>query len=167
MTEELAIALARQCAIQRERCREASASLFVWLRTLRSLRVAFVVLPIIFGALASWDLLTADNRYRTLTAVLALMAGVVPAVYAALKMEEHLPKAKELEGEYKNLHMRFAELARLGPLREFSGFEEEYKEARKRLEDANREAYTAPEWCFWWARIKIKAGKFGEDDKAT
>jgi hypothetical protein len=162
MTEPFAIALAEQCAIHRERCREAAASLYVWLRTLRYLRVAFVVLPIVFGTLAGWDLLTADNRFRTVTAVFAFMAGLVPAVYAALKLDEHLPDAAYLGGEYKNLHIKFAELVRLGPLMDPSAFVEEYKVARKRLEAATSKAYTAPEWCVRWARRKIEAGEFGE-----
>jgi hypothetical protein len=44
-------------------------------------------------------------------------------------------------------------------------FESEYKEARMRLEKANAESYTAPEWCFKRAQRKIKSGHytFGED----
>ncbi len=34
---------------------------------------------------------------------MALVAGIVPAVYAALKLDEHLPTAMRLAGEYKNL----------------------------------------------------------------
>src|ERR1043166_7571602 len=114
MTEELAQALKAQCEEQRERCVYTSGSLLIWLRTLRKLRVAFVILPIIFGALASWDLLSSNDRFRIVTAILALMAGLVPAVYAALKLDEHLPDAARLAGEYKNLELVSADLAPLG-----------------------------------------------------
>jgi hypothetical protein len=169
MTEELAQALKAQCEEQRERCVYTSGSLLIWLRTLRKLRVAFVILPIIFGALASWDLLSSNDRFRIVTAILALMAGLVPAVYAALKLDEHLPDAARLAGEYKNLELVFADLARLGPFKPVDVFETEYKEARARLESANSESYTAPEWCFRLARKKIKAGHYelGADTPAA
>lgn len=164
MSSELAFALKKQCAEQRERCLYSSTTLLVWLRVLRKVRIALVVLPIVFGAVAGWDLLSGDSAYATLTAILALMAGLVPAVYAALKLDEHLPTAARLAGEYKNLEILFADLERVGPLKPFTDFEAEYKSARERLEAANGESYTAPEWCFRVAQKKIKSGhySFGE-----
>lgn len=159
------MALKVQCTEQRERCLYTSTTLLVWLRMLRKVRIGFVVLPIIFGAVASWDILKGNNSYAALTAVLALVAGLVPAVYAALKLDEHLPTAARLAGEYKNLEIIFADLERVGPLKRFQDFESEYKTARERLEATNREPYTAPEWCFRAAQKKIRGGHyaFGED----
>ncbi|VIO69296.1 hypothetical protein CI1B_26060 [Bradyrhizobium ivorense] len=86
----------------------------VWLRALRTTRIVFVVVPIIFGALASWEILKGDNKYEYLTATMALIAGIVPAFYAALKLDEHLPTAMRLAGEYKNLEILFGDLAAIG-----------------------------------------------------
>lgn len=165
MSEEAAAALRAQCKEQWERCLYASNTLMVWLRTLRATRIVFVVLPIVFGALASWEILKGNNRYEYLTATMALVAGLIPAVYAALKLDEHLPTATRLAGEYKNLEIVFGDLAAIGPHKPFDAFEAEYKEARTRLENANSEAYTPPEWCFKRARKKIRAGHytFGDD----
>lgn len=169
MTVELATALKVQCAEQRERCLYSATTLLIWLRMLRKVRIAFVVLPIIFGAVAGWDLLKGDGEYATVTAILALVAGLVPAVYAALKLDEHLPTAARLAGEYKNLEILFADLEKVGQLKPFPDFEGDYKAARDRLEAANAESYTAPEWCFRAAQKKIKGGHyaFGEDDMNT
>ena len=165
MTDRAAAALRAQCKEQWERCLYTSNSLLVWLRALRYLRIGFVTLPIVFGALASWDILTSSTRFRVLTAVLALIAGVIPAVYAALKLDEHIPTAARLAGEYKNLEILFSDLGALGPHKALEQFEAEYKEARTRLEKANAESYTAPEWCFKHARKKINSGHytFGDD----
>jgi len=160
MATEITEALKRQSEERAKNCFWASAALFVWLRALRSLRVVFVILPIVFGTLASWDLLSSSDQFRGLTAVLALAAGLVPAVYAALKLDEHLPDAARLAGEYKNLAFRFAELSRVSRFKEFDVYEAEYKDARQRLEKANSEAYTCPEWCFRWASKKINSGAF-------
>jgi hypothetical protein len=165
MTDAANDALKVQCKEQWERCLYTSNTLMVWLRTLRIIRVAFVVIPIVFGALASWEILKGNNRFEYITATMALVAGLVPAIYAALKLDEHLPTATRLAGEYKNLEIVFADLGSIGPHKPFDVFEAEYKEARSRLEAANSEAYTPPEWCFRRARKKIQAGHyaFGED----
>jgi hypothetical protein len=166
MSTDLADALRGQCKEQWERCLYTSNTLMVWLRTLRLLRIAFIVVPIIFGSLASWDLLSANPQYGVVTAIFALVAGLVPAVYAALKLDEHLPTAARLAGEYKNLEIVFADLAKIGPKRPTEDFESQYKAARDRLEAANSEAYTAPEWCFRKARKKIQAGHYTLGDTA-
>ncbi len=120
-------ALQAQCKGQWERCFYTSNTLMVWLRTLRIIRVAFVVIPIVFGALASWEILKGNNRYEYITATMALIAGLVPAIYAALKLDEHLPTATRLAGEYKNLEIVFADLGMVGPHKPFDVFETEYK----------------------------------------
>jgi hypothetical protein len=154
-------ALQSQCAEQHSRCLYTSVSLLIWLRCLRKIRIAFVVVPIIFGAVAGWDLLQGQaGTVKTVTATLALLAGLVPAVYAALKLDEHLPMAARLAGEYKNLEILFSDLRQVGPTKTFEEFEAEYKLARDRLEKANAEAYTAPEWCFRKAQKKIEAGHY-------
>src|SRR5208337_1264048 len=154
-------ALKTQCAEQRERCQFTSASLFIWLRMLRKLRVAFVVVPIVCGALAGWDLLKGhDGGFGVYTAILALFAGVIPAIYSALKLDEHLPTASRLAGEYKNLEILLGDLEKTGPFRRIDAFEAEYKGARDRLEKARAEAYTAPEYCFRAAKKKIDAGHY-------
>jgi hypothetical protein len=153
-------ALSKQAADLRERCLYTSASLFIWTRALRSLRVLFVVLPIICGTLASWDLLKVQPAYATVTALLALIAGLIPAIYAALKLDDHLPTAARLAGEYKNLEIVFSDLEKVDLHKPFEDFEAAYLEARSRLEKANAEAYTAPEWCFRRAQKKIRAGHY-------
>ncbi|WGD50838.1 hypothetical protein QA641_35470 [Bradyrhizobium sp. CB1650] len=87
---------------------------------------------------------------------MALVAGIVPAVYAALKLDEHLPTAMRLAGEYKNLS--FSGTSPQRPYKPFDVFEAEHKEARARLENANKEAYTPPGWCFKRARAKSEPG---------
>jgi hypothetical protein len=95
-----------------------------------------------------------------LATTLALIAGIAPAVYSALKLDDHLESAKALAGEYKNLEIIFADLEKVSSLKDFPTFEAEYLTARKRLEVANACAYTAPEWCFKKAQNKIKAGHY-------
>jgi hypothetical protein len=100
---ELADALRSQCAEQSERCQYTSASLFIWLRWMRCIRVVLIVLPILFGALAGWGLLKGlGGGASIVTATMALLAGVIPAIYSALKLDEHLPTASRLGAMQKN-----------------------------------------------------------------
>lgn len=123
MDAEASQALARQCEEQRERCLYTSSSLFIWLRFLRKARIAFVIVPIIFGSLAGWDLLQGhDGAFTTVTAIFAFVAGLVPAVYAALKLDDHLPTAAQLAGEYKNLEILFGDLKQTGPFKSIEDF---------------------------------------------
>ncbi len=158
-------ALKSQCAEQRERCLYTSVSLFIWLRCLRYLRIAFVTVPIILGSVAGWDLLQSqDGAVKTIAAVCAFLAGLAPAIYAALKLDEHLPTVARLAGEYKNLEIIFGDLQQVGSFKAFEEFEAEYKEARNRLEQANGEAYTAPQFCFKQAKKAIQAGHYSFED---
>jgi hypothetical protein len=164
--DEISQALKTQCAQQRERCMHTSTALFIWLRVLRKARIGFVIVPIVFGSLAGWDLLQGqDSTFKTVTAVFAFLAGLIPAVYAALKLDEHLPTVARLAGEYKNLEILFADLSQVGLFKRFEVFEAEYKEARNRLQKANADAYTAPEWCFRKAQKKIAAGHYSFEGK--
>lgn len=165
MTETTAEALRAQCKQQWERCLFTSTTLFIWLRVLRKLRIAFVITPIMFGSIAGWDLISSDNRFHIVTAALALAAGLIPAVYSALKLDEHIPTATRLAGEYKNLEILFKDLGRIGPTVPPERYEEEYRSARSRLEAANAEAYTAPERYFEKAKSKIEKGHYTFEDE--
>jgi len=158
--------LQEQCSQQRERCLYTSTSLFIWIRVLRSFRILFIVVPIICGTLAGWSVLKANPSYSWMTALLSLGAGLIPAVYAALKLDEHLPTAARLSGEYKNLEILFGDLHAVGPSKTFEEFEIEYKVVRSRLEAANATAYTTPEWCFKKAQKKIKEGAYTFSEQA-
>jgi hypothetical protein len=163
MTSDLNESLKVQCAEQSERCLYTSVSLYIWLRALRQIRIGFIILPIVLGGFASWNLLKADTGHPVLAALFALIAGILPAVYSALKLDDHLQTAAKLAGEYKNLEILFGILAKVSSLKAYPEFESEFKEALDRLQTANSQAYTAPEWCFRRARAKIQKGHYSFD----
>ena len=144
--------------------------LFIWLRCLRALRILFITLPIVLSGFASWKLLATSERQgiKFLAAVCALLAGLLPAVYAALKFDDHLEYCKQLAGEFKNLQDRFRQAALVYSLKPFDEFEAEFKQLRQRLEAAKSQSYTAPRWCFKKAQKEIATGvyKFDDDDTA-
>lgn len=164
MIQDLNQSLKRQCAEQRERCQYTSASLFIWLRTLRLIRIGFIIAPIMLGGLAGWDILKGANGHPVFAAAMALLASIVPAIYSGLKLDDHLQLASKLAGEYKNLEILFGILENVGSLKPFPEFEAEFVKAFDRLQMANTSAYTAPEWCFTQARKKIMSGHYSFDN---
>jgi hypothetical protein len=139
--------------------------MFIWLRWLRWFRIGFVVFNALCGGLAGWTVLKAasDPEYKLLGACFALLAGVLPAIYSALKAEEGLAKCAKLAGEFKNLQDRFRQAALIGSKKSPADFEKAFRRLMDRMERARSNSYTAPEWCFRSAQKKIKTGDFQFD----
>src|SRR5258708_2790842 len=121
-TEELTL----ECKRQAESCLYTSVALFIWLRTLRTARILFIIVPLIEGSLASGRLLSSGGHSGFL-AFCAFFAGVLPTVYAALKLDRHLRVCSDLASEFKNLQDRFRQAALLGPSKSFAEFEKQFE----------------------------------------
>ncbi len=160
-------ALIDECLDQSKNCTYTSTTFFVWLRWLRIIRLVFLVVPLVFGSLASWTLLTnADaNAVRVLVAVFAFVAGLAPSIYSVLKFDDGLTQCTTLAAEFKNLQDRFRVCAKVSSLKPYEEFEAEFRALVERLENARRPGYTAPEWCFKAAQNKVQAGDYEPDKR--
>ena len=110
------------------------------------MRGLFIVLPIIFSSSAGWKLLATSGRQgvKLVAVVCAMLAGLLPAIYAALKFDDHLGHCKQLAAEFKNLQDRFRQAALVSSFKPFDNFETEFKKIRERLETARSHSYAAP-----------------------
>ena len=154
--------LIQECRRQSEGCLYTSTSLFIWLRTLRYLKVIFIVAPLILGSLASGKLLLslASPNAKIFAAACAFFAGLLPSIYAALKYDDRLKECITLSAEFKNLQDRFRQAALIASQKEFPEFEAHFNKLMERLEVARRSSFTAPEWCFRRAQKKVKSGDY-------
>ena len=157
----IAQALVDECNRERENCEYTALGFTIWLRTLRWRRTASMVLPVIFGAFATWQIVTQYMPW--LAAVLTLLATVVPLVYRASKTDAAIAKFTKLAGTFTNLRDRFRQLAEVGPHKETELFEKEFAALMVKMEKARLYSETPPEWCFKAARKKIKAGHMSHD----
>lgn len=157
--------LTQECKRQSESCLYTSASLFIWLRVLRALKVVFIVAPLVLGSLASGKLLLAVNleNAKAFSAICAFFAGLLPAIYAALKYDDRLKECTALTSEFKNLQDRFRQAALITSQKSTADLEKEFKVLMDRLEQARKPSFTAPEWCFKMAQRKIKKGNYHFD----
>ncbi|HMK37656.1 MAG TPA: hypothetical protein VK463_21465 [Desulfomonilaceae bacterium] len=156
------VELALECQRLSESCLYTSTSLFIWLKFLRATKVAFIAVPLLLGAFAGWKFLTSfDAQWvRVATALSAFIAGLLPSIYSALKIDDHIEECRHLAGEFKNLQDRLRQAALVSSKKPFSEFQEDVKPVMERLEKARSRSVTAPEWCFRRAKTKIKSGDY-------
>ena len=113
LSDSRSAALIAECRRQEESCLYTSTTLYIWLRQARLLRRVFVVAPLILGALATWSVLDQpDRRWLVwLTALCALLAGLFPAVFEALKLDAEIDGIARQAASFKNLQDRFRQAA--------------------------------------------------------
>jgi hypothetical protein len=158
-------ALAQECKRYSESCLYTSTSFFYWLRVLRLAKTTFIVAPLVLGSLAGWNLLTKseDPNWKIATAICSLLAGLLPSVYSALKLDDNLQVVSTVAGEFKNLQDRFRMAALVSSKKPFPEFEADVKPLLERLEKARARSLTPPELCFWLAQRKVKSGDYTFD----
>lgn len=157
--------LARECKRYSESCLYTSTSLFGWLKFLRVLKSVFVIVPLILGSLAGGKLLIGLNPEKStiLIALFSFVAGVMPAIYSALKYDENLETCKRAAGEFKNLQDRFRLAALVSSKKPFAEFEADVAPLLERYEKVRQDSITPPEWIFKRAQKKVKSGDYDFD----
>jgi hypothetical protein len=160
-------ALVAECLDQSGNCLYASTNFFIWLKIIRGLRMFFIITPLVLGSLATGTLLTRTESpgMKLTVAVLAFLAGLLPTVYGALKLDDDVIQCTKSAAEFKNLQDRFRQCANISGLKSFAEFEAEFRSLMDRLEEARRPSYTPPEWCFRLAQKKVKRGDYDPDTR--
>lgn len=157
--------LVTECKRQVENCLYTSTSLYIWLRWRRSVRVIFIVLPLILGSFATWELVKrSDSVWMRYTASMAaFVAGLLPGIYAALKYDDDLEACKLSAAEFKNLQDRFRQVAIISSRKPFAQFEADFQAAMARMEKARQVGLTPPERFFKKAQKKVKSQDYDFD----
>jgi len=158
--DERAQNLVEECKRQQESCLYTSTALFEWMKFLRVLKILFVVVPIVFGALATMPLLTGSADYKWLPATCALLAAIVPAVYKALDFDVSLDVVKANAHQFKVLQDRFRQAWRVTALSDFEPFKSEFDALMERMDAARSLSLAVPERFFMKAKAKIEKGHY-------
>lgn len=154
--------IARECSRLSEMCLYTSTTVFVWLRILRWVDSGVFVLPFFFGSFASWSVITSSVRpeMQGMAALSAFLAGVLPVLGLAMRLDARINVYTSQAAEFKNLRDRFRQLSLLGVGRPLADVEVEFSGLMDRLERARAHCVTPPEVCFWVARWKINRGDY-------
>jgi hypothetical protein len=126
-------------------------------------RVAFIVLPIIAGSLASAKILLKNAEYDWVTASAALLAGLFPAIFKALDLDVSLKNIADSAGRFKVLQDRFRQASLIGASGSTGDLDEEFKSLMDRMDDARLACPSIPERHFKRAQKKIKKGDYSFD----
>ncbi len=154
------LSLIEECKRQEESCLYTSTALFEWMKIMRYWKTVFVILPIVFGALATWPLLGQASGFEWLTGTCALLAGLAPAVYKALDFDVSLDLIAKKAQEYKSLHDRFRQAWRITALGTPDEFKNIFDELMTRMDVARSSNLCIPERFFKKAQTKIKSGHY-------
>jgi hypothetical protein len=154
-------ALFDECMRQKENCEYTALSFVIWLRALRWIQGTCIVVPIIFGALATWKVVT--QTAPVAGAVFTLLATVIPITYRASKIDDAIRRYQRRSGDFTNLRDGFRRVAEIGMHKEFADFEKDTRPLFKRLERAREPMLTPPDWSFRAAQKKIKGGDYRHD----
>jgi len=152
--------LVEECKRQEESCLYTSTTLFEWLKSMRRYRVLFVVMPIVFGGIATWPLFKQQPGYEWLTGLCALLAGITPAIYKALNLDVSLNVIAKQAHQYKILQDRFRQAWRVSALGAQDEFVNEFQALMARMDAVRSTSLTPPESFFKKARRKIMDGHY-------
>lgn len=151
------MALVAEYSRQEENCGYTAVSFTIWLRTLRQIKTACQVVPIVAGALATWGIV--HNGAPVFAAVCTLLATAIPPAYRATKADDAIRDYEVLAGEFTNLRDRFRQLA-LTAAETPDQLREQAAPFLVRLEKARQRMLTPPEWAFRQAKAKFDAGHY-------
>jgi hypothetical protein len=146
-----------ECRREEQNCLHGAASLHIWARFLRVVRIVFIVFPLVLGAIAGWSVLEQAGNVlvQAVVSFVALVEGVIPALFASLKIDGRVDESVRLEAEYTNLGDRFRQAALNASHKSSSECEMEFRPLMKRLEVARRKS-AVPDWCVKKAEAKLK-----------
>lgn len=160
-TVPAATELVHELRRQEENCSYSAASLYLWVKFLRGLKAILLTAQVIFGALAAWKVLAKD--YHVVTAVFALLAGIIAPLLSATKISGEITAAKAAADNFTNLRDRFRRAALVDVHKPFSAFEGGANVLFDRMDKVRAASPTAPELFFALARRKIRKGHFKHD----
>lgn len=159
MIDDVTKAIAEEARRQEESCLYTSTSLFLWLRQIRTTNTIFVVVPIVFGALAGFSVLK-DIFPAWVTAILALLASLFPALASGLKIQTSVKEVAASAASFKALQDRFRQVATISIYAGKELAEKELRDLMDRLDLARSASITPPERFFKKAQKKIASGDY-------
>lgn len=139
-----------------------STMLYIWLRFLRVARIVGITIGVLAGGFASWSILerSDDAAMRTVSATCALVAGLVPSLMAAWRLDDSLEACSRSASLWKNAEIRLRQMSLIDAGASEDRLHAVLKQESDALAALREESLTPPEWCFRVARRKIKAGDY-------
>lgn len=151
-----------ECRREEESCLYSSTTLYIWLRSVRRWRSTFIAAPIVLGGIGSWAVLkgTHDPTVTWFTAACSLLAGMFPAIFKALELDQQVADLSHQAAQFKNLQDRFRQTANFTTIDSLDDAEQKFEELMNQLEEIRSNSSTPPERFFRAAQSKIAKGDY-------
>lgn len=150
-----------ECKRQEESCQYTAAAFYHWLGSAIWQNRLWSAVPIVCGAFASFAFF--QQSYPILAALLALLAGVLPAIFDKLKFEAQTSEIASQAGQYKNLENRFRQAAEIVALDGPDALKLELATLMRQIEELRARPLVIPTRHFEASRKQIKAGHYRPD----
>ncbi|MSO71662.1 MAG: hypothetical protein EXQ88_06595 [Alphaproteobacteria bacterium] len=162
----ISAALVLECRREEESCLYSSTTFYIWLRFLRALRGLLWIVAAVAGGMAASHNLRSDPENKTLSALAALLAVILPGIGNALRLDRTIRDYESAAGKIKNLQGEFRRAAKVCLHKPVVEFDAETRKLFKAMNEARKPSLTPPDFCFWLAQRKIRKGhyRFDADD---
>jgi len=157
---DLKAALLREAAREEENCLYTSTNFYIWLRFLRVGRALLWTAGVICAAVAASHIIKGSDEYKALAAGAAIGAVIFPGLVRALRLDKTVRAYSKAAAAFKNLQDEFRRLREVWSAKPVDELETEAKKLFRAMADARKPSLTPPEFCFRWARRKIKKGHY-------
>lgn len=157
--------LVHECKREHENCLYTSTALYEWQKSVRFWKRCFIVAPLVLGGFAGWTLLAnaTFEGAKAMQSVCAFLAGLLPTIYTAIKLDQSEIAIADNAAEFKNLQDRFRQAAIIGSQKSFAEFETEFRSLMARMEQARSRGLAIPDRFIKRAQAKVKGGVYDFD----
>lgn len=166
MSEEATVsALIAECNRQEESCSYTATALYIWQKRARLWKIIFIIAPVIFGGIASSQILgfMDSESGKFVGLFFGLLAGFFPAIYAGLDLNLKVTEIGKSASDFTSLRDRFRQAANVTSQAPISEFQTAFEGLMDRMDATRSSAPPSPEWCFRKAQAKIKRGDYDFD----
>lgn len=150
----------KECEREEENCLYTSTTFFYWLKSLRRLRIFFIITPLLLGGFSGVKILASSeiDWIKYLVGISALLAGIIPSIFSALKLDQKIEQVDSAASNYKIFQGKFRRLKNIDS--KTSGFRDEFDQVIEHYEVLKSSSLTPPERFFAKAKKKIDKGHY-------
>ncbi|MBK6914965.1 MAG: SLATT domain-containing protein [Ignavibacteriales bacterium] len=158
--DDTAYEIVKECEREEENCLYTSTTFFYWLKSLRRLRTFFIITPLLLGGFSGVKILTSSeiDWVKYIVGISALLAGIIPSIYSALKLDQKIEQVDSAASNYKIFQGKFRRLKNIDS--KTSGFKDEFDQVIEQYEALKSASLTPPERFFARAKSKIDRGHY-------
>lgn len=157
----------KECEREEENCLYSSTTFYFWLKSLQRIKMFFIVTPLLLGGFSGVKILASSQLdwIKYLLGIASLLAGILPSIFSALKLDLKIEQLDKAAAIYKILQGKFRRLRNIKS--KDKTFENDFNSVIVELENIKSESITPPQRFFIKAQKKIAEGDYNFNTDIT